>query len=886
MTSTSAVAVLNLDKGWKWKQKEGSLEEELRNIGGNGWRHAKAFPSEIHTELLHVGEIPHPYSGFNEHKIQWIGDAEWLYATEFSFNTSTIHSHALLEFEGLDTICDVFLNGKKILATQNMFRTYRHLIDLTREDSSLLKENVLFLHFKSARALALAEEAKHGRVRAGSTNLGDPSRVYVRKAQYDWRWDWGPEIMTVGPYRPITIRTFTSRLDEVHVRTSVTSGLQSSLKVDLKIAGSPTLCEVFVELKDLDGNVLRHQRLQLSEQSPHGLIKLCDWDLAPDQVQLWWPVGFGAQPLYDVVVSLLHQDSTKVDSVVKRIGFRSVRLVQEPFEEPDQHGAGMTFLFEVNGVRIFMGGSNWIPADNLLTTITPERYRAWLTLIRDGNQNMVRVWGGGLYESDDFYDICDELGLLVWQDFPFACGVYPTHEEFVENVRLEAIDNVKRIRHHPCLAILCGNNEDYQQVLQWGDVKELPARKIYEQVLPQVVRDLTDPPIPYHPGSPYGGEGWDTADPTVGDVHDWNVWGGKEQPYQDYYKMGGRFVSEFGIPAMPSMRTIEYWMDGAPRSEWYAQSRLMAQHNRAGSFERRFGILMNENFKLTSDLEAHVFTTQIMQADALGFAYQIWRRRWKGPTKQYLGGVLVWQVNDCWPVTSWAIVDYFLRAKPSYYTIARQLAPLSVGIFRTVHKNRPNDRPIQYYEFGATQSKEATIDIWAANNTLVGRPVIVEIEFFDLNNPEWGIKLDPVTQSIQANGVSQLLAGRKVPGPGAERTEEGWPNSYSVVVSARLRDPDTGTVLARHVDWPQPYKYLGFPDPGANIKVTGEVLTVEVQRPVKCLFFSVEGGDGEVKWSDNALDVIPGDPQTVTARGLAGRRVEVVYLGKERASPI
>ncbi|KAJ7688246.1 glycoside hydrolase superfamily [Mycena rosella] len=556
-----------------------------------------------------------------------------------------------------------------------------------------------------------------------------------------------------------------------------------------------------------------------------------------------------------------------------------------------------------------MGGSNWVPADNFLTTIAPERYRAWLTLLRDGNQNMVRLWGGGIYEPDVFYDTCDELGILVWQDFQFACGVYPAHDSFVASVRKEAEDNVKRLRHHPALALFCGNNEDYQMVLQWGDVKDFPAIKIYEEVLPEVVGALTGPqPVPYHRGSPYGGKGWDTADPTVGDVHQWNIWGGKEFPYQDYAKLGGRFVSEFGIPSHPEMKTIEYWMDGAGAEARHAQSALMAQHCRAGSFERRFAILMNEGFRVTEDLATYVYNTQLMQSEAVSYAYQVWRQEWGGRGKEYTAGVLVWQLNDCWPVTSWAIADYFLRPKPVYFTIARQLATYSVGVMRTVStaddlyglfvplsllqviKNRANDRPPQvrysahlhlifilrqYYEFGNFQSYGVTL----------------EIHCVDLQSSWTHTETHVVT--LLPNQATELLA---MPYPGPPRAAAAPPptgnaqftTTHSVVVAARLLDAADGAVLARAADWPQPLRFVEpalLRDPGLALAVdtaTGAV-TVRAARPVKGLVLSAVGDGDDVRWSDNALDVMPGDPQVVVAAGLAGREIAVAFLGNEKA---
>lgn len=531
-----------------------------------------------------------------------------------------------------------------------------------------------------------------------------------------------------------------------------------------------------------------------------------------------------------------------------------------------------------------MGGSNWIPAHNFLTLLTADRYRAWLTLLRDGNQNMVRLWGGGVYEPDIFYDTCDELGILIWQDFQFACGVYPAHEEFLQNVKAEAEDNVMRLRHHPAMALWCGNNEDYQQVLQWGGITDLPARVIYEDLLPSVITALTDPPIPYHRGSPYGGKGWDTADPTVGDIHQWDVWAGRERPWQEYGSMGGRFISEFGIPSMPNINTVDYWLAGNEKERW-AQSKLMAQHNRAGNHERRFAIVMNENFRLTSDLETHIYNTQLMQSEAVSLAYRMWRREWRGRGKEYTAGALVWQLNDCWPVTSWAIVDYFLRAKPAYYTISRELAPFTLGVLRNVVKNRENDRPKQFYEFGAFRSVEANIEVWATNSTLKPRILKLIIICVDLQS-DWS-HLQSLEVELSPNQTTELYSG-PCPSPPPSPDDPSVTTSHSVVVGARLIDPSTEEVIARYADWPQPYRHADVPDPGLRVEMNGEDIKIEVHRPVKGLFLSIDHDSEEEKesvtWSDNALDVMPGDAQHILASGLRGRRVKVAYLGKERAT--
>ncbi|KAF5360479.1 hypothetical protein D9756_004513 [Leucocoprinus leucothites] len=900
-----------ISRDWFWKKRNydvyPDLVYELKLPVGDdytrNWIPASQFPSEVHIELLHRNLIPDPFIGFNEHKVQWIGEAEWLYKTTVEVDLPMSRKFLELEFEGLDTICDVYLNGHLVLQCNNQFRKYTYDVCNGTGESRLSFENgnTLLIHFKSAKLQALDEARLRGFHRGGSVNLGDPSRLYIRKAQYDWRWDWGPELMTCGPYRPVTLRTYLTRIQDIYPKIYIEPTI--ALKVDVELNGRPAedVKALLITLRTLTGNVVMRERSPLSIQAPGRFVQLdniISWDhLRNKGVELWWPFNYGKQVLYNLEVAALGQENEVIDSMTRRIGFRSVKLIEEPLSAPDQYGSGTSFLFEINKVRMFMGGSNWIPADNFFTRITDERYRHLLELARSGNQSMIRIWGGGIYETDVFFDSCDELGILVWQDFQFACGIYPAHDEFVQNVTLEAEQNIKRLRHHPSLALLCGNNEDYQQILQWKERLELPARKIYEEVLPKAVATLTDPPIPYHRGSPYGGkEWWDTADPTVGDVHQWDIWGGKELPYQQYDKLGGRFISEFGLPSFPSMHTIGHWMGNAGKDQWYAQSPIIAQHIRAGSFDRRFAIVMNDNFRVTEDLETHAFRTQIMQAEGVGLAYRSWKHGWAGKGKEYTSGVLVWQLNDCWPVVSWAIIDYFMRPKPAYYTIARILKPLSLHVTRKVTKNRNHDRPEQFYEFGAFQTTGATLTICAVSTLLVQISATLSLNYFDIRPTAaamaWRGEQYESSEGISTN-KSMVLQNIKCPEPPADETTVNN-TSATVVVCARLLHPETGEVLARHVNWPEPYKYVQFPDPGLKVTVKREVngsavLRVEVERPVKSLFFSVQEADErdwEVLWSDNNLDVVPGDPQEIVVKNLRQRKIQYAYLGGEKAKAL
>ncbi|KAG8785886.1 hypothetical protein FRC20_010933 [Serendipita sp. 405] len=881
-----------LSDSWFWKRYRPEVDD-LQNLTLipnvathkptiDEWSPCCAFPTETYVELKHAGHIPDPILGFNEHKVQWVAECDWLFACNFSLDEyeGLVQGKVRSEifFEGLDTICDVYLNGKRVLSTDNMFDSYT--LPITTPDSVSKSSNTLVLHFRSAKHYSKELEQRYGAVRAGSCNLGDPSRVYIRKAQYHYRWDWGPELISSGPWKPVLLRTFSTRIKEFESHAKVldieSEKVALSILVDIEGKAAHSLDAI---LLDERGNIVRKETVTIAS-GEKGTVKL-DWEFVSGEVKLWWPMSYGKTHLYMLRVTLLDKAANEIDKADRKIGFRRVELLQYPL----LNAPGTTFCFRINGIKMFLGGSNWIPADCFLTTVTEGKYRSWLQLMKDGGQNCVRVWGGGIYESDAFYDICDELGILVWQDMAFACGVYPAHPSFVESVEGEVISNLKRLRHHPSLAILCGNNEDYLQIKMWGVEGGLPAAVLYEKVFPKLVEELVQPPIPYVFGSPYGGKGDDTSDPTVGDVHQWDIWAGAGAPYQDYDILGGRFISEFGVPSLPCLATMEsYFADCDDTDQRHPQSQAIQQHTKAGSYERRFSTLMNENFRMTGDLESYMYLTQLMQSEALGYAYRVWRRKWGGEGREETSGILVWQLNDCWPVTSWAVCDYHLRCKPAYYAIAREMKTVTVGIQREVQKNRVNDRPRPFYEYGAFQSVSATIDVWASNLALSSEEVELELFAFDLKS-DWTYK-ETRRLVLPPNASIDVLTGHPCPhGPISPGGMQVPHPSCSVAIGAFIRDRE-GRLLSQHIDWPQPYKFLRPCDPQVTVVLDGERLVVRVLAPVKGLVLSVPGGEDDVIWSDNCLDVVPDHPYEVTVKGLRGRAIYAAYLGRERALPL
>ncbi|ESK97613.1 glycoside hydrolase family 2 protein [Moniliophthora roreri MCA 2997] len=836
--------------------------------GGEGtkdgeWLQVSEFPTTVHVELLKLKRIPNPFIGLHEWDVQWVGESRWAFKTTFVVSDAELATpHVDLVFDGLDTFASVLLNGEEILKSENQFVAHR--VDVK---TRVKPENELIINFDSAFIRGREIERAHEKLNLWN---GDSSRLHVRKAQYNYGWDWGPVLMTTGPWRPVSLQVYHNRVAEVDVRSKVSPKLEVQMSVELKFqenaAGTAS-----VTLKSPDGSVVASD----SHISMGGGPCLVSFFFGPGEVELWYPVGYGKQPLYTVEVEISDTNGAVLDKRTERIAFRRALVVQEPLKDQP----GLTFLFEINNIRIFCGGSNWIPADSFLTTMTSERYRAWLQLLINGNQNMVRIWGGGIYEADGFYDICDELGILVWQDFMFGCGQYPAYDSFLELVQEEAEQNVKRLRHHPSIVIFAGNNEDYQIAesfkleLDYSDetsdfrTTNFPARYIYERVLPAVVEKFSD--IHYHRSSPYSGQGRPTTDRTLGDLHQWNVWHGTQEPWHNWDILAGRFVSEFGMEAYPNIRTVDYWL-GGNKDERFPQSRTNNNHNKADGFERRLELYLVENFKHAFDMESYVYYTQVMQAETLASAYRLWRRNWCGKGKEYTAGALVWQINDCWPVTSWAIVDYFLRPKPAYFAIARELRPYTVGMTRKDKTEYPDDLSAAKFTI------ESVLEIWGTNSTLLEKQAVLEVTSFDLYS-DWTNKWTK-SVTLSANSSTELHKGT-VPGQPIRHKKSEVPRA--IIVSARLLDEDA-SVLSRYSNWPEPFKYINFPSVkevalSAEVSSDGESVVLSSKKPVKGIVLDAEGAD--VTWSDQAVDLVPGDPQIIKAVGLGGKALKIRYLG-------
>lgn len=847
-----AQKIISLNIGWTFKQASKPDSSFLPTA---------QFPTAVHIDLLHHGLIPDPFLDTNSSLIQWVGEEEWIYRTKFHApDRSSPDTKFELVFEGLDTHTTISLNSKEIKRTDNMYMAYR--VDVTNQ----LKpgeENDLEILFHSTFLIGKQLE-RDAEAKPLFFHNGDSSRLQVRKAPYSYGWDFVPTFLTCGPGRPIYLDTYTAKITELTVVGDVAKDLSSAkVTATAEIEGSGA-SDVKFQLLDPRGKVAQEKETAVGAGGP-GIAKI-EFDIASPE--LWWPSGNGSQPLYQVT-AVACSGNISLSAASKRIGLRRVQLVQRPLKEQ----SGTTFFVEINNVPIFSRGSNWIPTDMFLPRITPQRYRAWIELAARGNQNMIRVWGGGTYEEQAFYDICDELGIMIWHDFMLACGSYPATPKFLKVIEEESIFNVRRLRSHPCIVLWCGNNEDhmfadkYNAQYDYDDHNpenwlktDWPARIIYDKILPELCAKHC-PEIPYHPGSPWGGK--PAMDPTVGDVHAWGVWmkASEQYPYQWYYKLAGRFVSEFGLKSYPSVKAIEEYVTD-PR-ERYPQSRTLDAHLKASSKSpwakdyRTVALYIMENLRIGKSLEKWVYGSQLSQAEAMQFAFTGWRRLWKGPGYEECAGILVWQLNDCFPSVSWSLADWKVRPKYAYYSIKRAIEPITVCANRVeVEKSRPNEFTDAYVV------KETRLQVWGSNFTTQAEQYQLHLQKFDVSG---GAALWEKTTDVTLpeNRSTELFD---------EPIDEI--SSRTILLSARLTRG--GKVVSRFLDWPQPLKYLELPRPEVVVNVQGDSIRLSSELPVKGLVVQVD--DEKVQFSDNCVDLAPGDEQVINAEGLNGRPVSIMHL--------
>lgn len=632
-------------------------------------------PGSVQLDLFNNKKVPQPFYRTNEKKYQWIDEENWIYYNTFQIDTVQLdHSKIFLNFKGLDTYAEVRLNGSVILESDNFFRSYR--IDVKK----LLRDGSNYLEIKLLSPIKIGlEKLKENGYLLPAVNdqsevggLGDKKvSVFTRKAPYHYGWDWGPRFVTMGIWRPVEIDFVNNaELIDVYYQQKSVSAERANILTRVNIAT--------YDYGDYQINVIDEETgKKLSSQSVTADIgeKEVNLSLSIDDPVLWWPNGYGSQHQYRFRINLLKNNKV-IDSKVTKAGLRDIQLIREE----DNHGK--SFYFRVNGVPVFAKGANYIPNDNFLSRVSDKKYQYILKSAAAANMNMIRVWGGGIYENDVFYDLCDEYGLLVWQDFMYACSMYPGDDKFLENARLEAIENVSRLRNHASIALWCGNNEidaawcEWKENCGWGWKEKYNQNQrkeiwkaydtLFHKILPEVIREY-NPEADFWPSSPLADWGKPASyESNSGDMHYWGVWHGGE-PFEQFEKVIPRFMSEYGFQSFPEFNTIkEFTLPG----DWDIQSEVMLAHQRSPIGNQKIKDYMKLYYRVPDDFKDFLYVGQVLQAYGITKAIDAHRIN-----KPVCMGSLYWQLNDCWPGASWSSIDYYGNWKALHYRVKDAFKP-------------------------------------------------------------------------------------------------------------------------------------------------------------------------------------------------------------------
>ncbi len=819
-TSVAQNSTTNLDGDW-----------QFRASGTTLWRDAQV-PGTVHTDLLRNKAIAEPYYRVNERYAQWIDKCDWEYRRTFEVAADDASAERVtMRFNGLDTYAEVVLNGETILVSDNMFRTWD--VDVTHKLKA--GENDIHIVFRSPieRGLKLLDEYGYSlpasNDQAANGGLNDDERVspFVRKAPYHFGWDWGPRFVTSGVYRSIEIiAQHDARIDDVFYRQDKVSKSRANITAVVTIDAIESQT-VNLEIKD---NSKRYVSHKVSLVPGENVVEV---PMTISKPRLWWTNGLGEAELYTLEASL-SDDDKELDTYSETIGVRSLELVTESDKE------GVSCYFKLNGVPIFIKGANHIPNDLFVDRMTHEVYDKEIADAKDANMNMLRVWGGGIYESDYFYKRCNEEGILVWQDFMFACSMYPNSDSFYKSVEAEAIDNVRRLRNNPCIALWCGNNEidgawsRYDENGGWGwkklyndaEREEIwyAYNHIFNEILPDVIAENDD--RPYRHSSPM------TSTPTVhatpkttgdGDIHYWGVWHGLE-PFENFHKVLGRFMSEYGFQSFPEMRTIAEY---ALPEDYSIDSEVLLSHQRSAIGNATIAKYLDMYYKTPDNFEDFIYIQQVLQANAIGMAIEAHRHN-----MPHTMGTLYWQINDCWPVASWSSVDYYRRWKALHYFARRTFEPLLLTA-----KVIDGDLQLSFVNDGLKPIKG--VELTARVMTPAGEVV---------SSKSW-------RQNVDANGVTLALR---------QATSELFTGDDEFIVVSAIRETEQ---IAQCTFYPEKIKDMELPVVEPTIKVTSlgdgtAEIEISSDKLVKNICLDFKGQEGF--FSDNYFDVLPGESVKVT----------------------
>jgi len=772
-------------------------------------------PGSVYGDLLIAGKIENPFWKDNEDEALKLMEYDYEYRTSFDCDKELSDAdEVILRFDGLDTIADITLNGVLLGHVENMHRIWEYSVkDILKSEG-----NELLVHFFSPNKY-IAEAFE----KAPTLGTEDAMNgfVHIRKAHYMFGWDWGAHLPDAGIWRDVSLLGIdTARLESVEVLQFHEDGkVRLQMKPQIQPARGVEVCEAdFVT--------------EVTITDPDGVETVYDsCDILIENPKLWWPNGYGKQDLYTVLVKLKKADGKEIDSWSRRIGLRTITMDRTP----DKWGE--KFATCVNGVNIFAMGADYIPEDHLLGRVTKETTRTLLEKAVFANFNSIRVWGGGYYPDDWFFDLCDEMGLVVWQDFMFACAVYDLTPEFEENIKAEFADNLKRIRHHASLGLMCGNNEMEQFVKEGTWVsKDSEVRDyiiMYERILPKMMKQYA-PQVYYWPASPSSGGSFDNPrDENRGDVHYWDVWHGN-MPFSEYRKFYFRYLSEFGFQSFPSAKTVETFTDNEEDKNIF--SYIMEKHQRNGAANGKIMNYMQQTYKYPSSFETVIYASQLLQADAIRYGVEHFRRN---RTDDRCMGAVYWQFNDCWPVASWSSVDYCQRLKALHYYARRFFAPIMISCEEEGMLGSGQELVRLPFEF------PKSIRLSVANETLNEEEITVKWQLRDASSKV----LREEEETITVPALTSVWLD-KVELPDVDIYREYV--SYQAYKDGE--EISQGTVIFSYP------KYFRYENPELKAVVDGNKITVSAAKYAKSVEILNENED--LILSDNYFD-LNGDSKTV-----------------------
>lgn len=806
----------------------------MREAGNETW-HSAHVPGSVYADLMADGTMPNPFWRENELDAFERMKKDYVYQRTFTVSEAQLaHAHVELVCEGLDTLAHVSLNGREIAFADNMHITW--VWDVKEQLHA--GENTLEIRFDSP-ILYCAKKAEEAP--GWESSDATPGFRHLRKAHCMFGWDWGPRLPDAGIWRPIFLRTWdTARLENALMLQAHHDGVVD-VTIRPEIAGESAWS---AEITAPDGEVIIIPETTAAEQV-----------ITIEHPQLWWPNGLGKQPLYRVTVRLATGDTR-----TWRIGLRTMTVSREKDEW------GEEFCHVVNGMKVFAMGADYIPEDNILARVTPERTRRLLEDCKAANFNAIRVWGGGYYPDDAFYDICDELGLMVWQDLMYACAFYDLTPDFERSIRVETHQNVARLRHHASLALICGNNEMEMFMAgansalinhrTWEFVPTYPHHitdyvKMFEYILPAIVKE-TAPQTYWWPASPSSGGNFDAPnDENRGDNHYWDVWHG-EKPFTEYRKFFFRYASEFGFQSFPCLKSVEQFTLPDDRNIF---SRVMERHQRNQAANGKILSYLSQTFRYPNSFDDLLYASQLMQAEAIRYGVEHWRRN-----RGRCMGAIIWQLNDIWPVASWASIDYYGRWKALHYAAKRFFAPVMISAEEEGELSQ-NPKINEYHP--APLEKSFRLNV--CNETL--RDVTGEV-VWALRTPDGAI----VRQNQQTLTIPAMSAKWLDKVDCADASLTGHYVSFAFVVDDVALSEGTCIFCAP--------KHFEFVDPRLTVETRGDTLVVTSHAYAKQVW--LESEDADLLLDDNAFDMNPDTKVVRVVRGTAEKvRVRSVWdLGR------